>query len=141
MRNFKNIDLPMKKIIPLILLGFLLLASAATAQNIRYKTITQTACVKKKGYRLVLKQVVSDSRCPEGVTCVWAGEARFVVSVYKDKKMLEEVTLSTANREQNLELFSKYLAKKVTSVGVLPYPKQGVGVDPKSYVLKIGYTR
>lgn len=130
----------MKKIIPLLLLAFVLLSSAATAQNIRYKTITQTSCVKKKGYRLLLKQVVSDSRCPEGVTCVWAGEARFVVSVYKDKKFVEEVTLSTTNREQNLETFSKYLGKKVTSVGVLPYPKEEVNIDPKTYVLKIGYT-
>ncbi len=132
----------MKKVIPILLLAFVLLSSATVAaQKIHYKTITQKECVKKKGYRLVLKQVVSDSRCPEGVTCVWAGEVSFVVSVYKDKKFVEDVTLSSANREQNLELFSKYLGTKVTSVGVLPYPKQGITVDPKSYVLKIGYTR
>lgn len=130
----------MKKVIPILLLAFVLLSSATVvAQKTHYKTITQKECVKKKGYRLVLKQVVSDSRCPEGVTCVWAGEVSFVVSVYKDKKFVEDVTFSSANREQNLELFSKYLGKKVTSVGVLPYPKQGVTVDPKSYVLKIGY--
>lgn len=132
----------MKKLFPLLLLLLSLTVSAQPkAAKIHYKTITQKECVKKKGYRLVLKQVVSDSRCPEGVTCVWAGEVRFVVSVYKDKKWVEEVTFSSANREQNLELFSKYLGKKVTSVGVLPYPKQGVTVNPKSYVLKIGYTR
>jgi hypothetical protein len=132
----------MKKVIPILLLAFVLLSSATVAaQKIHYKTITQKECVKKKGYRLVLKQVVSDSRCPEGVTCVWAGEVSFVLSVYKDKKFVEDVTLSSANREQNLELFSKYLRKKVTSVGVLPYPKQGVSVDPESYVLKIGYSR
>lgn len=126
----------------MLLLAFSLLSSAAAnAQKTQYKTITQKECVKKKGYRLVLKQVVSDSRCPEGVTCVWAGEVSFVVSVYKDKKFVEDITFSSANREQNLELFSKYLGKKVTSVGVLPYPKQGVSVDPKSYVLKIGYIR
>ncbi len=126
----------------MLLLAFSLLSSAAAnAQKTQYKTITQKECVKKKGYRLVMKKVVSDSRCPEGVTCVWAGEVSFVVSVYKDKKFVEDVTFSSANREQNLELFSKYLGKKVTSVGVLPYPKQGVSVDPRSYVLKIGYIR
>ncbi len=132
----------MKKLFPLLFLLLSLTISAqTTAEKIHYKTITQTECVKKKGYRLVLKQVVSDSRCPEGVTCVWAGEVSFVLSVYKDKKFVEDVTLSSANRQQNLELFSKYLGKKVTSIGVLPYPKQGVTVDPKSYFLKIGYTR
>lgn len=132
----------MKKIFLTVLLLTSVLAWAQPeAAKIRYKTISQKECVKKKGYRLVLKQVVSDSRCPEGVTCVWQGEVQFVVAIYKDGKFAEEVTFSSTNREQNLGLFSKYLGRNVSSIGVLPYPKDGVVVDPKSYFLKIGYSR
>jgi hypothetical protein len=132
----------MKKILPILFLLFGLVVSAQTAaEKIHYKTITQKECVKKKGYRLVLKQVVSDSRCPEGVTCVWQGEVVFVVSVYKDKKLVADETFTSKEREQNLEAFSKYLGKKVTSVGVFPYPQEGVKIDPKNYTLKIGYTK
>ena len=36
-------------------------------------SITQTKLVKPKGTQLVVKQVISDARCPVGVDCVWAG--------------------------------------------------------------------
>lgn len=28
------------------------------------------------------KKVLSDSRCPRGVTCIWAGEAKVLVAIY-----------------------------------------------------------
>jgi hypothetical protein len=78
-----------------LLLFFLILGSITFAQNIKTKNvqslkITQKKCLKKKGFNLVLKEVVSDSRCPEGMNCVWAGEASAIISVYKDSKLVED---------------------------------------------------
>lgn len=101
--------------------------------------ITPKKCIAKKGFYLKLKSVFSDSRCPEGTTCIWAGEVSVVVEVYNDKKFIEEKTLTfnLKNREENNSWFSKYYSKKIKSVGVNPYPKQGVVVKDKKKYIKI----
>jgi hypothetical protein len=138
----------MKKSLLLFLILFNMLAFAQNTpkENIKYVKITQKKCLKKSGYQIVLKEVVSDSRCPEGVTCVWAGEASAIVSVYKDSKLVEDNTMvfSIKNIEENKQWLSKYLPvkqRKIKTVGVFPYPKQGVVVDKKDYYLKIGYIK
>jgi hypothetical protein len=138
----------MKKSLLLFLVLFNMLAFAQNTpkENIKYVKITQKKCLKKSGYQIVLKEVVSDSRCPEGVTCVWAGEASVIVSVYKDSKLVEDNTMvfSMKNIEENKQWLSKYLPlkqRKIKTVGVFPYPKQGVVVDKKDYYLKIGYIK
>lgn len=121
-------------------------AQKAPADNLRYLAITQDACVNKKGYRLLLKEIVSDSRCPEGLTCVWAGEIQVVVSLFKDSKFVENQTLTISSKhvEENKEWFSKYLPsgkRNVKSIAVLPYPKEGTPVNRKEYYIKIGYKK
>jgi hypothetical protein len=130
----------------LILFNTLSFGQNTPKENIKYVKITQKKCLKKSGYQIVLKEVVSDSRCPEGVTCVWAGEASAIVSVYKDSKLVEDNTMvfSMKNIEENKQWLSKYLPvkqRKIKTVGVFPYPKQGVVVDKKDYYLKIGYIK
>ncbi|NNE33372.1 MAG: hypothetical protein HKN40_13495, partial [Winogradskyella sp.] len=50
-------------------------------------TMTKTTC---HGVEVFLKRVVVDSRCPKDVMCVRAGEAKVIVSVFKDGKHLED---------------------------------------------------
>ncbi|MFV5687274.1 hypothetical protein ACM55M_01465 [Flavobacterium sp. ZT3R25] len=134
------------------LLVFLLVFSVSVfaqntqKENIKYVKITQKICLKKTGYQLVLAAVISDSRCPEGVTCVWAGEASAVISVYKDSKSVEGKTIvfSHKNEEENKQWFAKYLPekqRKIKSISVFPYPKQVVTVVKKDYYIKIEYLK
>jgi hypothetical protein len=133
----------MKIIIPFLLFFTMLTYAQPPKAKIHYFSVSQKECVKKKGYRLQLKTVVSDSRCPEGVTCVWAGEAQIVVSVYKDKKFLQDETLTLSSRhmQENAAWFTKYTGKNVAHVSLLPYPKEGIPNNLKTYYLKIGYTK
>jgi hypothetical protein len=71
---------------------------------------------------------LSDSRCPQGLNCIWAGEAQVLVSVYNKKirgrcsdhfipKMLLE----------NNKWFAKYSKDKykdIQNVELVPYPKK-----------------
>jgi hypothetical protein len=131
------------------LLVFLLIFTVSAfsqKENIKHVKITQKICLKKTGYQLVLKAVISDSRCPEGVTCVWAGEASAVISVYKDSKLVDDKTIvfSLKNEEDNNQWFAKYLPekqRKIKNSSVFPYPKQGVTVAKKDYYIKIGYIK
>lgn len=127
-----------------ILIGTFALAQSPKDQKIKYVTIDQKVCFNLKGFQLVLKSIVADSRCPEGVTCIWAGEVTAIVSVYKDSKLIEDATLLFAmkNEKENKEWFARYLPakqKKIKTMQVLPYPKEGKKIDSNDYCLKIGY--
>lgn len=103
--------------------------------------ITQKKCIPRKGFHLQLKSVFDDSRCPEGTNCIWAGEVSTTIKIYKDKKFIEEknITFNSKNREENNKWFENYFSKKIKSVGVLPYPKDGVVAKPKNYFIKITF--
>ena len=115
-------------------------------ETVEYLKITQKKCLKRKGYQLILKEVLSDSRCPEGVSCIWEGEIQVRVSVFQNRKFLKDeiVTISMKNIEDNINLFSTYLLsnqKKIKSIGVVPYPKKDTKINPKDYYIKIGYLK
>ena len=76
-----------------MIISSLALAQSPKSQKIKSVTIKQKVCPNQKGFQLVLKAISTDSRCPEGVTCIWAGEVTAVVSVYKDSKLIEDTTL------------------------------------------------
>ena len=101
--------------------------------------ITTKKCIPKLGYYLRLQSVFDDSRCPKGVTCIWAGEVSATVEVYKDKKFVEEktVTFNSKNKEENFKWFATYFPKKIQSIGVAPYPKEGQIVNPKKQYINI----
>ncbi|MES2410704.1 MAG: hypothetical protein V4535_04595 [Bacteroidota bacterium] len=103
--------------------------------------ITPKKCIPKKGYHLKLVKVFEDSRCPEGVTCIWAGEVSAVVAVYKDREIVEERTLkfNPKNFAENVLWFSNYYSKKIKSIDVLPYPKNGVTVKAKKQYIRITF--
>jgi hypothetical protein len=124
----------MKKL--LIVLFFLNFFFAFAQTEIK---ITPKKCIPKKGFHLKLKSVLNDSRCPEGTTCIWAGEVSVVVEVYNDKKFVEEKTLTfnSKNREENNSWFATYYPKKIKSASVLPYPKERVVVKDKKKYIKI----
>ena len=138
----------MKKFILMLLLTFgtALFAQKQVEQEVKYIKITQKKCLKKTGYQMVLKELISDSRCPEGVNCIWAGEVTVLVSVYENKKFIEDktITISIPKTDENIAILSNYLPtsqKKIKSVDIFPYPKKGVVLDAKSYYVRIGYVK
>lgn len=148
LKELNQKTLNMKNLILLFLILFNTLAFAQNTpkENIKYVKITQKKCLKKSDYQIVFNELVSDSRCPEGVTCIWQGEASAVVSLYKNSKLIEDKTMvfSMKNMEENKKWFSKYLPekqRKIKTIGVFPNPKQGVVVNKKDYYLKIGYSK
>lgn len=122
----------MQKLILFIL--FSCFVNAQKTANISQKVI------KKKGIQLVLKSLINDSRCPENINCIWAGECEIQVAIYKNRKFIssDNILLSPKLTKENLEWFQKYYPnRKIKEINVLPYPKSEVVVDPKSYFIKI----
>lgn len=138
----------MKKLVLFLfmIISSLVLAQSQKSQKVKYVTIKQKVCPNQKGFQLVLKAISNDSRCPEDVTCIWAGEVTAFVSVYKDSKLIKDSTLvfSMKNEEDNKKWLASYLSekqKKIKSIRVLPYPKEGSKINPGEYYLKIGYLK
>ena len=126
------------------LLTLILLFSIATFAQKPEKALKSISftnkIIKKRGTQLVLKKVVNDSRCPENVNCIWAGECEIEVAIYKNRKLVstENVLLSPKLQKENIDWFSKYYPnKKIISINVLPYPKSEVVVNPKDFFVKI----
>ena len=138
----------MKNVLLLSLLLFCTFSfsQSSTAEKVSIAKVTQKKCLKKKGFTLILKEVVSDSRCPEGLNCIWAGEATAIISVYKDAKLVEDNTMvfSIKNQEENKLWFCKYLSenqKNLKSVQLLPYPNKDKPIDKKKYFVKVSYLK
>lgn len=84
---------------------------------------------------LRLVQVLQDSRCPKGVECIWAGNAKVEVEITNDKgdKITKQVTLSGKQlpaiyTEDGLEIFIR---------GLAPYPTAASKIKSSDYYLRL----
>lgn len=77
-------------------------------------------------------KVLSDSRCPEGVTCVWAGEVTFIVSVVAEGRSNEKtLKIGSETLITTLENLSIY------ALDVYPKPKADTKINPEDYILNV----
>lgn len=92
-------------------------------------------------YEMKISNVISDSRCPEGVECVWAGEVQLELEIYKNQKLEKKETLfiNYKTLEQNKKFFAKFISsdKAIKNVSIQPNKKEGQTIELKEYVLKI----
>lgn len=123
----------------LVFLFSVLCCCQTIAQN--QLKITPKSCIPRKGIHFKLKEIIEDSRCPEGITCIWAGQVVATIEVYNDKKLIDENTLTftSKNNEENKKWFAKYLSedKKLKTIKVLPYPKDKVTVKFKKKYIEL----
>ncbi|MBB6680024.1 hypothetical protein H4O20_01025 [Aequorivita sp. 609] len=101
--------------------------------------IPEGETVVLKGVSVKFLEVIEDSRCPEGVNCMWAGRAIVKAEVTSNGKT-EEVTLifgeTRPGEEKNTNLFTsdKFVINGLT---LNPYPtSESTGKDT-GYVLLI----
>jgi len=130
----------MKKYISLVI-ATLSLIGCASAQN--DNTINQKLD-SKSDKEIVLVKVIDDSRCPEGVQCIWAGEVTIEVAAYENKKIVEQVqfTVNTKSKEEIVSWFTKHLptqTNQLKGISILPYPKDGDTRKLEDYFIKLNY--
>ena len=96
--------------------------------------------VSFENYQVKFKKVVSDSRCPKNVMCIRAGEARVLLSIYKEGKFIEdqEITIDASGfvmDENNLAFNGKDF--KIYGMTLRPYPKGTNSNKSENYELEI----
>ena len=79
---------------------------------------------------LKVEKIVSDSRCPTGVTCVWAGETDIALSL-KSGSDSEVFRLSDSARSKTIN------GLRFTLVSVDPYPRAEASIPVAAYRISI----
>jgi hypothetical protein len=92
--------------------------------------VGEQVIVKDAGLKISFSLVKDDSRCPKGVTCVWAGNGRVVLKVSRETGKAAEVELNT-NVEPKQHRFQNY---DIKLVGLNPYPQKDVPIKRSQYV-------
>ncbi len=128
----------------LICVAFMIFTALAFSQDASDKKVKAPKIISKlklntaykaKNIEVKLVEVVSDSRCPKGVNCMWAGEAVVLVDVYKDGEKLESKKI-TFDSKGDKTIFS---SDTISIIGhsVMPYPEANSKIEPEAYYLQL----
>ena len=82
------------------------------------------------GLRITFEGVSEDSRCPEGVSCVWAGDAAATFTLEKPPAAALQRTLHTSGRFARQTELDDFI---IQLEDVRPYPKEGATIAPGDY--------
>lgn len=96
-----------------------------------------TIWIQDELLRIDFQRVAEDSRCPEGVACVWAGNAKVALRVMKARRRAAQMMLNTMlNPKQSV-----YRGYEVKLVKLEPHPKKGVRLRRREYTATLVVTR
>lgn len=82
-------------------------------------------------------RVISDSRCPKDVSCVWAGEAIVSVEVYEDGKCIEEKEITVAASNIPLDFPTGNMNYNISDLSLYPHPSINKKNSPGDYRLQM----
>jgi hypothetical protein len=101
-------------------------------------SIGQTAVIDGEELKLKLLEVISDSRCPEDVTCVWQGQASCLVEItYLESLHRVTLTQPGLTGEPSEIDFKEYNIR----FNLTPYPEAGKEIKEGDYRLQLVVTK
>jgi hypothetical protein len=99
--------------------------------------IGQWVTIEGERLRVTFDRVAEDSRCPEGVQCVWAGNAKVVLRLSKGRRRSSALTLNTGADPRQ----AAYRGYEVRLVKLEPYPKEKRRIRRRDYVATVVVSR
>ncbi|MDX1462761.1 MAG: hypothetical protein R3359_06860 [Marinirhabdus sp.] len=92
---------------------------------------------------LHFKEVLEDSRCPTGTTCIWQGRAKLLVEVSEagqETRQSEIIFGELHSGEQKNHVFFQNDRQTVTAIAIRPYPTEASGTTGLPYELDVEIT-
>ncbi|MFN1215496.1 hypothetical protein ACKW6Q_00805 [Chryseobacterium kwangjuense] len=114
-------------------------ATKPSKEEIIYFNLGENKFLTKYEMNVTFKGISEDSRCPEGVNCIWAGVAVAQVEVmgtYSRPMVLELATTENAGR--NYHQSEVYNGYTISLQEVTPFPKSEGGVKALEGKYRIG---
>jgi hypothetical protein len=140
----------LKKLSILVFTASLLLLSLTACSTTGPKTTTVpvdqgfllqaggTAILKGEDISIKFVSVATDSRCPKGVTCIWAGEAKCNMRVTQNGQTRDVILTQSGSTESQMQGFAGNYG---VTFSLSPYPESGHTINPAEYVLSIRLTK
>jgi len=101
-------------------------------------SIGQTVSIQGEELKLRFVEVIGDSRCPKDVTCVWQGQASYIIEI----TYLESLNKVTLIQPGLTEEFSQIDFKDyVIEFNLTPYPQAGKEIKESDYRLQLVVTK
>lgn len=92
----------------------------------------QVVSITGEQLKIQFLEVITDSRCPSGVTCIWEGEVSCLIEITFQDSTNRLVLNQRSSAISTIE-FGDY---NIT-YEVLPYPKAGENIENKEYILRL----
>ena len=99
--------------------------------------VGQWVTIEGERLRVTFSRVAEDSRCPEGVQCVWAGNAKVVLKLSKARRRASTMSLNTGTDPKQ----AAYRGYEVKLVKLDPYPKEKRRIRKRDYVATLVVSR
>jgi hypothetical protein len=99
--------------------------------------IGQSATITEAGLKIEFVEVVGDSRCPQGVQCIWAGEANSLIEITYEGSTYQKVLTQSGASEPLPTDFNNY---EIT-FNLQPYPEAGKEIKDRDYRLELQVDR
>jgi hypothetical protein len=90
----------------------------------------ETASLAAEGLKIKFESVTADSRCPQGVTCIWAGEAKCQTTVTLNKTTVPLVLTVSGSSPSQTAVEGYTLSYNLT-----PYPQAQQTIEKSAYIL------
>lgn len=100
-------------------------------------TLGENVWIQNELLKVNFQSVAEDSRCPEGVNCIWAGNGKIVLRVMKARRRPGTMMLNTMLEPKQ----SSYQGYEIKLVKLDPYPKKDVRISKNDYVATLIVTR
>jgi len=94
--------------------------------------VGESVLITDAGIRVGFDQAASDSRCPNGVLCIWEGNA--TAHVWGEISP-ENRSFFDLNSNPQFRTEVAYLGFIISLLSVAPYPVDGIPIDPNDYVV------
>lgn len=108
----------MKKAILTIVLTLMTATLAAAQSHVSLRQGDQKRAAKRLTIHFL--EVIDDSRCPVGTTCVWAGNAKVKLTLSAARKRAQEFELNSDLRPRSIE----YGGYKISFISLTRRPTQ-----------------
>jgi hypothetical protein len=94
----------------------------------------QTASITGEPLQITFQDMLGDSRCPTGVTCIWEGEVTCRLGInYQGTSVQQTLVRRGSGPEYATADFNTYQI----NFGVQPYPQAGKTISKSDYVLNL----
>jgi hypothetical protein len=118
-----------------LLLGIFVTADAKTGE-VKLR-VAQEKMAPGTTIKVKFLSVIEDSRCPEGVNCIWAGVAKIKIQLRKNGKPAKEFELNTNQMDKSIT----FEGHTIKLAALAPYPKSGSTTNTATYSATLTITK